>query len=58
MYVMRLLKEIVSFLFHALAVMFMVVLVELYGVAFGLIPATDNSMLSEFIRSIFNLFWI
>jgi len=56
MYVMRLLKEIVSFLFHALAVMFMVVLVELYGVAFGLIPANDNSMLSEFIRSIFNLF--
>jgi len=56
MNVMRLFKEIVSFLSNVFLVMLFVVLAELLLVAFGYVPANDNSMLSEFIRSIFNLF--
>lgn len=49
-------KEIVSFLSNVFLVMLFVVLAELVLVAFGYVPANDNSLLSEFVRSIFNLF--
>lgn len=49
-------KTLFDFIFYAVLVVIALVGFELLGLVMGTIPATDHSMLSEFIRSIFNLF--